>query len=347
MSAAPPEVAVDSFEPRFDDGYVMMEQLGKGSFGLVFAAKCRETGWRGAVKVLETAGRAQGAKKSSAEDFNTRERTARREVKMWQTVSGHPNIVELRQSFSDRQTGCWFMVMERCGCTVAEHLQRVPHKLKDMPWLLRQMLMGVAACHQAEIVHRDIKAENFLMAAGDSAVKLCDFGLAARVRARGLRGESGTAPMMSPEMLAGEPYGMGTDVWSFGAMSYLFFFWELPYVPEHFNPKSAKAAIRAGVRRPRWLSSTSLGDPVAVDFLRPLLQRDPNVRMTSSEALEHAFLQDDRTCRSGCSATGNRNSLASTTASCDVVLCKESRETLTPATDGRPWDCTAETPQTP
>lgn len=52
--------------------------------------------------------------------------------------------------------------------------------------MLRGMLAGIGACHSAGVAHRDIKADNFLVAASspcmaDFTIKLCDFGLAARV----------------------------------------------------------------------------------------------------------------------------------------------------------------------
>lgn len=273
---------------KFDDDYALGKVLGKGAFGVVYATSERGSGWRGAVKVLETT--YFDEKKQKDEVDSDRVRIAKNEVKTWTAVSGHPNVVELRNTFNG--LGCCLMIMERCDCTVTEKLRSgLPNIKEQLPRMLRDMLLGINACHQAKVVHRDIKTENFMLGADGKTVKLCDFGLAAKMTTRGLRGEFGTAPMMSPEMLIGEVYDYGTDVWSFGAMAYLMLFKELPYVPSENSPKAAKAAVKSGTPPPRWLHSAWRGDKSCTPLLRQLLRRDTKQRCTAAEALDSPFFQ--------------------------------------------------------
>ncbi|CAK0903448.1 unnamed protein product [Prorocentrum cordatum] len=99
--------------------------------------------------------------------------------------------------------------------------------------------------------------------------------------------------MMSPEMVLGDLYDFGTDVWSFGAMAYLILFGELPYVPKEMSRCAAKDrgnAIRAGQPSPRFLGAPG----PAAGFLRPLLEREPLFRCSAEEALAHPSLGRDQ-----------------------------------------------------
>jgi len=184
------------------------------------------------------------------------------------------------------------MVMERCECTVSEKVDSNPELLHSgLPHLLRQMLLGLEACHQASVVHRDVKPDNYLIGLDGSTVKLCDFNLSALLSpGQTLAGEFGTAPFMSPEMLTAR-HGIGTDVWSYGVMAYFMLFGELPYIPEETTSKAAMAVIRAGVPAPRYLNNTHRNQGSdSMSFCRDLLQREPSQRCSARDALGHPYL---------------------------------------------------------
>jgi serine/threonine protein kinase len=277
-------------EEKYDFG----QTIGSGSFGVVYAAMERTTGKECAIKTVNVAYVDQKTGKTKKDSRMTK--LVKAEVDTWRAVGAHPNVVELMGTFQRRGT-ChytWYMAMERCDCTVGQRLNADRKMSKVvLAGILRGMLQGIQACHDADIVHRDVKLENFLMGGpnGD-LVKLCDFGLAARMPViGGLVGECGTAPMMSPEMLNGEEYDMLTDVWSFGSMAYLMLFRELPYVPTEMKSKAAKAAIRDG-KPPRWLQGVPRQqDKAAVGLLRLALERHPLKRGTAKECLDHPFFE--------------------------------------------------------
>jgi serine/threonine protein kinase len=199
--------------------------------------------------------------------------------------------VELRGLFYDSRVV--FMVMEKCECTVAEKVDSNPDLLQSgLSHLLHQMLLGVEACHLASVAHRDIKPANYLIGLDGSTVKLCDFNLSAALPPNhSLKGEFGTPPFMSPEMLTAW-HGIGTDVWSYGVMAYFMLFGELPYIPREATAGAAKAAIRDGDCVPRYLEKVHRDrSRDSMSFCRDLLQRDPSQRCSARDALGHSYFQ--------------------------------------------------------
>ena len=77
--------------------------------------------------------------------------------------------------------------------------------------------------HERGIIHRDIKPENLLLSGGTAIERpvLADFGLARHLPAEtSITGRCGSKGYMSPEILAGEPYGLPADIWAFGTLIY-------------------------------------------------------------------------------------------------------------------------------
>jgi serine/threonine protein kinase len=264
---------------QFASEYELGNTLGKGSFGIVMSARDRSSQSVDAVKIVE-----------SGEGADRNWELAMLEVDVWRAVGRHSSVAELRRVFSDSRVV--FMVMERCECTVTQKVDSNLELLQSgLPHLLHQMLLGLEACHQASVVHRDVKPDNYLIGLDGRTVKLCDFNLSARLApGQTLKGEFGTAPFMSPEMLTAR-HGIETDVWSYGVMAYFMLFGELPYIPQETTSKAAMAVIRAGVPAPRYLSSTHRDRGIdSMSFCRDLLQREPSQRCSARDALGHPYL---------------------------------------------------------
>ena len=114
-------------------------------------------------------------------------------------------------------------------CKGGELLDRL-HKQKNSRYTekqackyIREMLHAVRYCHDKNIVHRDLKLENFLLDTeeADSSIKLIDFGLSSYFeKSQLLRQAVGTPYYVAPEVLRGS-YTAKCDIWSLGVIAYM------------------------------------------------------------------------------------------------------------------------------
>ena len=87
--------------------------------------------------------------------------------------------------------------------------------------LARQLVDVLEYLHALGVVHRDVKHENLLLVEknNDVNIKLCDFGLAVRLRPGQLLDDfCGTAEFAGPEIVTCRPYGTAVDMWACGVV---------------------------------------------------------------------------------------------------------------------------------
>jgi len=143
--------------------YVIAEQLGAGGMGQVYAADDPDLGRQVAIKIVQTTGR-------GASD----ERLIREAKAMAQLA--HPNVVAVHDVGMVGKRA--FIAMELVvGTTLAKwstEKQRAWHEVVEV---FAGAGRGLAAAHDAGIVHRDFKPGNVLLGE-DGRAQVTDFGLA-------------------------------------------------------------------------------------------------------------------------------------------------------------------------
>jgi len=199
-------------------------------------------------------------------------------------------------------------------------------------YMMSQILSAVAYLHDAGIVHRDMKPENIMFTdrSSSSAIKIIDYGLAdftAKIRDKarevkiektGLTGKlarmlptvngkhilpqherkkvmvrAGTPHYMAPEMLEHQWYDQKADVFSIGIiLSQLLTGWHPFYTPQVDDEVSVRKRIAdpAPVEFPNLIFSKLSAE--ANDLCQKLLEKDPEKRPSSKQALEHIWFQD-------------------------------------------------------
>lgn len=165
------------------DRYVVLDRLGAGGMGVVYAAYDPELDRRVALKLL-LPGRGDGEAGSRAATRLLREAQAMARL-------SHPNVVAVHDvgTFEDHI----FVAMEFVeGPTLREWMRGEPPLARILE-VFGQAGQGLAAAHAGGLIHRDFKPANVLVG-NDGRVRVLDFGLA-----RAIEEETGDEPDEEPE----------------------------------------------------------------------------------------------------------------------------------------------------
>ncbi|XP_042830245.1 calcium/calmodulin-dependent protein kinase type 1B isoform X2 [Panthera tigris] len=171
-------------------------------------------------------------------------------------------------------------------------MERGSYTEKDASHLVGQVLGAVSYLHSLGIVHRDLKPENLLYATPfeDSKIMVSDFGLSKIQTGNVLGTACGTPGYVAPELLEQKPYGKAVDVWALGVISYILLCGYPPFYDES-DPELFSQILRASYEfdSPFWDDISES----AKDFIRHLLERDPQKRFTCQQALQHLWISGD------------------------------------------------------
>ena len=290
-SEASPEARA-LLEPGAALGRYRIERLlGQGGMGVVYAAFDPELGRRVAVKVIRPELARYGALIAA--------RLAREARAMAQVA--HPNVIAVYDVGSGADEV--FVAMELVeGRTLRDWLREGERSWRDVLEVFRAAGEGLAAAHDARLIHRDFKPDNVLI---DRAgrVRVSDFGLARALAEEAAQGSdigiaagSGTleltrtgATVGTPAYMAPEQHGhRATDERS-DQFSFCVALWEAVYGERPFpgdNALELADAVENGRRRPAPRRK-------APGWLRRALERglevDPAARFPSMGALLRAI----------------------------------------------------------
>jgi serine/threonine-protein kinase len=191
----------------------------------------------------------------------------------------HPNILPvLNASYID---GHFVIAMELGGESLADRIERRTSTARALD-LAGQGLAALSHAHDHNIIHCDIKPENFILFAGNK-LKLGDFGFA-KLSLRTLKASgSGTIDYIAPEQAMGRPK-FQSDVFSMGLVLYRMFSGKLPEWPFDW-PMAGDDTLRARVR------------PELIEVLRKAIQLDPAKRYRDAVQMHSDFELSQRHAR--------------------------------------------------
>lgn len=280
-SAKDSEFEVDENVPSCEhaiEGFEVLEELGRGAFGVVYRARDMKLDRHVAIKIPLLSNQ-ELASKYIQEARNAAQIDAIGIVPVFQigeTESGFPFVV---QKLID-------------GSTLHSLLRRA----ESLPasWAIQmvaKVATAIAQAHQAGLVHRDLKPANILIdPSGEPWV--ADFGLAVfEEDQRSLRGEvAGTPAYMAPEQFSGRADWLDgrADIWALGVILYQALSGKAPFEGKGFD--ELQEQIRHREARP--LSQRQPSLPAELDQVfsrccaKDVSQRYPSASKLAAELRE-------------------------------------------------------------
>lgn len=288
--------------------YETLEQVGEGTYGVVYRARDLRTDRIVALKKVRMEKEKDGIPI-----------TCLREVKILKEID-HPNIVRLLGVTVGRALDEMYLAFEYVEHDLAGLIDNMtkPFTEAEVKCLILQLLQAVHYLHRSFYIHRDLKLSNLLFS-NRGELKLCDFGLA---RIFGEPNKSMTPRVVTlwyraPELLLGcKDYTVAVDMWAVGCI-----FGELllnsPVMPGKTEIEQLQLMCRLlGTPNDKiWPGYYDLPNAKIVaglpqqnyhminakfkflshegqDLLKRFLTFDPKKRITAYQALQHPYFKE-------------------------------------------------------
>ena len=301
------------FMPKVDD-ILLIQKLGKGSFGEVYLSQNVNSNKIFATKKIDK-------KKVVGENkkyFDS-------EIKVLQNLN-HPNIIKIYKVKETQNN--YYIVMEYAnGGSLNNCLKKYLSLYKKafpeeiIQHLMKQIVMAVAYMHSCCVIHRDLKADN-IMVHFDSendknnlnmmkaTIKLIDFGFAIQLKNKDGVAYSllGTPGYMAPQIIIpynrnvqiikkkmldyyytqeivdkDKGYGFEVDIWSLGCICYELLTGRFP-----FDGGSLQSII-GKIDKGQYLVPKN-ASPEIISFIDKMLRYEGEMRLSANELLKEPFL---------------------------------------------------------
>jgi len=255
---------------EFSKLYKLGGELGKGGFGVVYAAVRRADKLQVAVKEVY---KAKIIKKTSDGKIPL-------EVALMQQVADVPGVIKILDWFESTES--FFIVMEKfVGQDLFDYIsERGPLKESAARDLFAQVLETVLLCHNRGVLHRDIKDENILIDPRSKQIRLIDFGSGTYLIDGLYNDFEGTRVYAPPEWLLTRRYSASSlTVWSLGILLHDLVVGDIPFEEDE--------QILQGL--PDWSNTTALS-PALKDLIQACLDTDPRSRLSLEQLAAHPWL---------------------------------------------------------
>jgi serine/threonine-protein kinase len=262
-------------QSHFGNTYVLERELGGGGMSRVFVARDERLDRRVVIKLLPPSVTAT----ISADRF-------KREIMLAAGLQ-HPNIVPV---LSAGEFGAlpYFVMPFIDGESLRARMMRGPLSVRETVMILKDVVRALAFAHGRGVIHRDIKPDNVLLAAGAAVVT--DFGVAKALSASrqqmgvrtpaptmtGVGTSLGTPAYMAPEQAAADPStDHRADLYALGIVAY-----EMLTGAPPFHGRSPQALLAAQLsEKPAPLTSRryDVSGPLSM-LIMQCLEKEPAKR---------------------------------------------------------------------
>jgi serine/threonine-protein kinase len=225
------EVVEDHPEEKFEVGgtiagrYRLEAKIGQGGMASVFRAFDLELEESVALKVFDV-----------AQSSGVLVARFKQELKLSRQLI-HPNIIRLYDIGAHQ--GHRYISMELLVGKSLKEQMRQPIEFRTALGYLMQACHGLQAAHDAGVVHRDVKPDNFFVTE-DGVLKVMDFGIAKQYETPGVTvagSIAGTPLYMSPEQIGNfSSVTRLTDIYALGVCAYEMFTGQVPFFHAELVP---------------------------------------------------------------------------------------------------------------
>ncbi|CUG02083.1 protein kinase, putative [Bodo saltans] len=254
----------------------------------------------------------------------------KREIEVLKHIPPQKHVVNFIEEFETDHQFLLIFEDVQCGDLCELILKSPGAKLEEerAKKYTYQLIQAVLHCHVNDVIHRDIKPENLLVNESDD-LKLTDFGLAKWAKGGGAAASSppsssssapsvgatrwlvafpgaeklegrrivcsdviGTPRYGAPEMFYAKfsqtQYdGYKADTWSVGIVAFILLSGAFPFFsgPGATEQETFKSILETPLSVPKEVSSE------AADFLKRILHKDPQKRLSLADALDHPWME--------------------------------------------------------
>lgn len=258
--------------------YVLVSELGKGQFGIVFKGKHASTGDVFAVKTVKKSSINSNPKLKSL--FDT-------EINIMSKIS-HPNVLHLYEYLETGNN--FYLIIDYCNNGDMESHVKKFNFLgeEESVYFLMQIMNGFKELHKHKIMHRDFKLANIFL--NDDKLIIGDFGFAKSGHEMA-QTKLGSPITMAPEMLLAQntrnlTYTNKADLWSIGVCFFQMIFGELPWEVSDLDDLKQKVQTHSGKNLKFPTDKCPLSEECK-DLLSRLLEANPKDRIEWDDFFNH------------------------------------------------------------
>ncbi|CAD8145899.1 unnamed protein product [Paramecium octaurelia] len=262
----------------FISNYQIVKLIGSGSTANVYQVKSKIDDLDCGIKVFDKA--------QFGTDYQIKQ-SILFEIQYLKLLS-HPNIVKYLGVFESNSQIILISELLVGGDlkSIIEDRKIDEDKIKI---IMKSILSGLEHMHSFGIFHRDIKKCNIMLRNINAYDSICliDFGLAEKANNENnyLFKYCGTPGCVAPEILRKQKYGLKVDIYSVGILCY-----QLMLGKDPFKSNTTKEIIIKNYLGHIDLSKMSQISKNGINFLKGLIEIDPKIRFTATQALNHPFL---------------------------------------------------------
>ena len=263
--------------------YKVLSRLGDGSYGTVYLAMNIITKAKVALKKIKK------VKENEVDDLEIKN-----EIDILKKLD-HPNVVKIIEFYSTDDA--YYIITDYCQC--GELYNQIKHRYNEnqLAVLFYQVFSGLCYLHTNNIVHRDLKLENILITEIELDeqtqrkyfwIKIIDFGTAKIFeKNKSEKAIVGSSYYIAPEVLK-KAYNEKCDTWSAGVLLYMMLVGRAPF--DGKDDEEIIENIEKGQFNKNHRKLIAASREIQ-DLVSKLLEVNPTVRLSASEALKHPWFK--------------------------------------------------------